>query len=290
MTCGVTRLACEYPQDVGDARATETTAAGIEKQRAFLVVALLKPCLEGIERPGPQRAGPLFATFTAEGDQSNGIASKIADVEVDELLDTGSGVVEQQQQRPVAATGDRVDGLEESEDFVVVEVLDLWMFEASGSQLANPAAALQMLGSYGGDVAGEGLDGCEPVISGARTTVALGFEGVEEREDDLDVERGVVELIGAAAESVGRVTQEQLERVPVGQHRVPADMPLDDQVFLEEVLDESLEGHNRPACALHDGTSSRARVQCSKRAPACSSSPPLAIRYSRVPSTETWPR
>ena len=123
-------------------------------------MALLNPYLKGVKRPGPQRAGPLFATLSAEGDQSNGIASKIADVEVDELLDAGSGVVEKQQQRPVATTGDRIDGREESEDFVVVEVLDLRILEASGSQLANPAAALQVLGSHGGDVAGEGLDGC----------------------------------------------------------------------------------------------------------------------------------
>ena len=117
-------------------------------------------------------------------------------------MDAGSGVVKQQQQCPVACLRSGIDGLDEFENFVVVEVFDLRLLDAGRSQLADPATALQMLGRDGGDVARKCLDRGQPLVAGARAALSLCLQPAEERTDDVDVEDRVIELVDVA--SAGR--------------------------------------------------------------------------------------
>ncbi len=72
----------------------------------------------------------MFPALALKGDDRDRIPAHIGDVELDDLLDTGTGVVEQQQQRPASATLDGIDRLEQCEDFVLIEVLDLRVLKA----------------------------------------------------------------------------------------------------------------------------------------------------------------
>jgi hypothetical protein len=92
----------------------------------------------------------------------------VADIEIDDLLDAGTGVVEQEKQGPVASLGDGIDALHQLEDFIVIEVLNLRVLETGRQQFADPAAALQILGSDRGNVTSECLDRSKAVVAGAR--------------------------------------------------------------------------------------------------------------------------
>ena len=171
-------------QDVGDARAAQTATVGIEKQRPITPSSFREPCVKGIDRSCPQGAGALLTTLALERGDGYGIEAQISDIEPDDFLDPSPGVVEEQKQRQVTVSGSG-GGVHQSEDLVFVEVLDFWMLKVCGSQLPESAAALQVLGGDGGDVASEGFQSSEAVIARARTAAALLLEAIRERSGRL---------------------------------------------------------------------------------------------------------
>jgi len=166
----------------------------------------------------------------------------------------------QQDQCPVACLGGGIDGLDELEHFVFVEVFDFRLLDAGRSHLVDPATALQMLGSDGADVARKCLDRGQPLVAGARAAVPLRLQPAEERTDDFDIEDRVIELVDVAFHPLCGVAEEKFEDVTVGQHRVGADVALRGEVLLEEVLDELRESDDCGLGGFHDSTSSRALV------------------------------
>jgi hypothetical protein len=54
-----------------------------------------EPLLEGVHRPRPQGAGSLLASLALEGHDGDWIETDIRDIQIDDLLNAGAGVVKQ---------------------------------------------------------------------------------------------------------------------------------------------------------------------------------------------------
>ncbi len=143
---------------------------------------------------------------------------------------------------------------------VVIQVLDLRLLELGRRQLTDPTAALQMLGSDGGDIAHKCLDRGQALVAGARATLSVFLQPAEERQDCVDIKDRVIELVHSTAHTLRGVAQEEPEAVTVGQNRVATCVAFNRQVFLEEILDQLLEGDDGGLGGFHGSTSSRARV------------------------------
>ena len=170
--------------------------------------ALIEPCLEGIDGSRPQGAGALLAAFALERNDRNRIQTEIADIEVNDLLDAGAGVVKEQQERTIATSLNGSDGSHQLQDFFVFKIVDGRVLETGRRQLSNPSTPLKVLGSDGGDVAREGFERGKPVVAGACTTLALFFQPDQKRANDLDVEDPVVKLISGASGLLRSVAEE----------------------------------------------------------------------------------
>ena len=96
----------------------------------------------------PHRSGkPLRGRIDRCGDSTvarehhvrDRVKPDIVDVQVDDFLDTCTGVVKQQNQSPVTAIDARLD---EGHDLVLFEIADLVVLATRGTQLADRSAAL----------------------------------------------------------------------------------------------------------------------------------------------------
>lgn len=195
-------------QDVGDARTAEAASLGVQEERPVGGAALSEPCFEGVDGSRPQGAGALLTTFALERDHRNRVQADIADIEVNDLLDAGAGVVKYQEERAIAASFSGSNGPHQLQDFVVLKVVDLWVLETGRRQLANSATPLKVLGSDGGDVARECLDRGKPMVAGACTALASFFQPDKKRTNHLDVENSAVKPIGGASGPLRGVAEE----------------------------------------------------------------------------------
>ena len=165
----------ETMQDVGNSRSAEASGLGIEEECSIVGAPLAEPCVDGVDRPWPERTGSPLPTLSFEDDDGDWVEAEVAEVDVDDFLDPGSCVVEDQEQGPIS-TALGLDGLGQSSDFTLFEVLDFGVLESGGRDLADPAAALEMLGSDGGDIAREGFEDGESLVAGPSTALSLVLE------------------------------------------------------------------------------------------------------------------
>jgi hypothetical protein len=116
---------------VGNPRSTDAGASGIQEQGSggAAVWSLVEPGTKGLYCAVPEGTGAVFAAFTAQCDHWDGIKSKVADVEVNDLLHARAGVVKEEKQSTIASVICR-DGPDQRDDLGVVEIPDLGALEA----------------------------------------------------------------------------------------------------------------------------------------------------------------
>ena len=89
-------------EDVGDTRARESEPLTVDEERAWVRTALCEPLLDGDDGLLPERTGSLSAPLSVEGDEGDGTETEACKIEIDELLDPCSGVVEQEHQGAIS--------------------------------------------------------------------------------------------------------------------------------------------------------------------------------------------
>ena len=231
-------------KNVGDAGAAQALTSGVEKQRRVLIAggALIEPRLDRSDSTGPERTRALPSTLADDRHVRNRVEADVGDVQINEFLDAQAGVVQHEHKRSVSKATARVRRFDDAGDLVFLEVADFDVFGTRQGHLANSAAPLHVFRGNRRGVSSEGLDRGEPMIASARTASALAFEMFEERPHDGHIEGVVIELLGASTQTGAREPEEQLEGVAIREHGVAARISLGGEVFLEEALNQRLQG------------------------------------------------
>ncbi len=143
------------------------------------------------------------------------------DAQVGGLLDASAGVVEEQDQCPVAQREPTAVGqvMEQLCDLVVFEEADLWWRDAIGRDRGDLLADAQHLRRARGDVLEQRVDHGEPLVASAGLVAAVLLEMAQESDDSLEGEIAHREL-GDVRAFVGCEEQDQEpDRVAVAAHR-----------------------------------------------------------------------
>jgi len=91
------------------------------------------------------------------------------------------------------------------------------------------------------------MDRGQPCVAGSCAVAPVTAQVFQERADEGGVEVVQAQVAGRGAGTLLREGQQQAEGVPVGGHRVAADLPLGDQPLGEERLqDRGERGHRAP--------------------------------------------
>ena len=148
---------------------------------------------ELLERAGgllPERAGSPFVALAVQAHGRVLAEVEVPDAQVGGFLDAGAGVVEEQEQRPVA------ERVPPSVGQSVQQLLDLVAFEEPGLRWRDAFARDRRdlladgehLRGAGRDVFEQGVDRGEPLVAGADVVAAVLFEVAQERDDPLEGE------------------------------------------------------------------------------------------------------
>ncbi len=150
-------------------------------------------CQELVEDDGglpPERAGSPFVALAVQAHGRVLAEVEVLDAEVRGFLDTGAGVVEEQDQRPVTervppAVGEAVEQLL---DLVELEEPGFRWRDAFGGDRRDALADGEHLRGAGRDVFEQGVDHREPLVAGPGVVPAVLFEMAQERDDPLERE------------------------------------------------------------------------------------------------------
>src|SRR3989304_8409263 len=115
--------------DVADSKAGDSNPIGVKEQVLGLGLfggALLQVSPQCADRFRPERTSAMFSAFAQKLDLSGPVQTQIAEFKLNDLTDSGSGVVEQQKQCPVTAGRARGDlyRIEDCLPFVFLAVVD----------------------------------------------------------------------------------------------------------------------------------------------------------------------
>jgi hypothetical protein len=141
---------------MSDPRSADAYASRTQEQRSggIGIWSHIEPGTDGLDGAVPEGTCAVLAALPAQCNHGDGLKSKVADIEIDDLLHASTGVVQEEKQGAVAPMISG-DGLDQSDDLCVFEVPDLWALEARWEKFANPAAAFQVLWRDRGDETGE---------------------------------------------------------------------------------------------------------------------------------------
>ena len=133
----------------------------------------------------PERAGPPFVALAVQPDGRVLAEVEVLDAEVCGFLDAGAGVVEEQDQRPVA---ERVapsvgEAVKELLDLVELEEPRFRWRDAFGGDRRDALADGEHLRGAGRDVFEQGVDHRESLVAGPGVVSAVLFEMAQERDD-----------------------------------------------------------------------------------------------------------
>ena len=161
---------------------------------------------------------------------------EVLDAQIGGLLHARAGVVEEQDQRPVAEREASVawHATEQRLDLVAFEEVCLRRRDALDRDRGDLLADSEHLRRSGGDVLEQAVDRGEPLVAGADVVAAVLFEVSQEREDPLQGEILERQARDPAALLRGEEHEQQPDRVAVAAHRTRAQSVDRDQV-VEEV-------------------------------------------------------
>ena len=186
--------------------------------------------------------------------------------EFGDLLDPGAGVVEEQQQGPVAQGEATVAGKapEQLLHLVALEEVRLGGCGSLHGDGRDALADLEHLRLPAGDVVEQGVQGRQALVAGPDVVAALVLQVAEEPEDPFEAEVCNGELGDLRSLVLGDVAQQQPDGVPIAAHRGRAQPLHRDQMVEEERVDQRperlLAGHGVAGHGVPADQAGRAKV------------------------------
>jgi hypothetical protein len=187
-------------------------------------------------------------------------------------LDARAGVVEKQDQRPVAEREASCawHPFQERLDFVAFEVVRLGWCDPFHWDRGDLLTDREHLRGSGGDVLEQAVDRGEPLVAGADVIAAVLFEVAQEREDPLQGEIPHRQARDLAALLGGEEHEQQPDRVAVAADRSGA-QSLDRDQVIEEIGVQQLPerrggGHRAVSVQAGAANASKRRLASSNRA------------------------
>jgi hypothetical protein len=145
---------------------------------------------EGLRRFRPERTTALFSSFAHELDLGRVIQPEIGGLQVHDLTDPGTRVVQQQQERLVAETGPRaaVHGVEDGLGFRLLQIGHGLVFRAFQGNATDGLTMRQQRGVFPGQESEERPDGRQSGVAGFAAASPDGLQMLQERQHQRFVE------------------------------------------------------------------------------------------------------
>ena len=205
-----------------------------------------------------RRPLPVTRTLSRSGWVRSG------DPDGDQFRDPEAGGVGQVQHRPIppATGGCRIGGIEQGPDFRALQMGDgprVMPLHRHGVHLPGEVETGRQAVF---EVVKEGLDRRQPDIARADGVAAIGFQMVEEAEQEIGGEMLDRDRARPDSETPGGEAQQQHEAVGVACDRVPAGIAPARQMFAQERAEMGCEvGHGRAPRCMSSASLAMARIR-----------------------------
>ena len=192
--------------------------------------------VDGLNGPRPEWAIPFFLTFAEDFDLPMVVEPQVFDVDLGHFGGSGAGVVSEEEDG-VVSYSERcllVGGIEEGAQlffFQVLRWLALGGFVADGSDLLGLEVDV---GIFSGDIAEEGFDDGESVVTCSSAPSSFSFTVVEEGEDLFLVDVFDLDMVGAFAEVAFEEAEQEFDAVAVRFDGVVFSSSFDGEILVEE--------------------------------------------------------
>ena len=189
-----------------------------------------------------ERDGAFLASFSVEGNKA---ALYSGGVEVEDLGNTGAGLVKEAEKQVVALAEARgkIDGIQDGGDLAPVHEPDNGLDRALARDGHDaPRGRQPMRGRLTDGKAGEGSQRRQAGVAGSCRVVARALQMVEKGEDRIGIQVFELELVDGFAAMFGQESQQQPESVSVGADGVDAEVALSAEVVAEKAFDKGGKG------------------------------------------------
>lgn len=217
----------------------------------------------------------MCATLAVEADEWVRAEVEMFDSEVCDFLDPGSGVVEEQHQRPVPQCQTSLPWQPAQEILPLVGFEEMSLggccpFHRYGR---HPLAHLQHFRFLGGDVVEEGVQGREPLVPGPDVVAPLSLQVAQEAQHCFEAEVLEAESGDLGALLLRQKAEQETHRVPIAAHR-----RWPEPLHRHQVIDEERVHHRPERAALAHRRSPAVTAKASNRRLASSSRAGVIVR------------
>jgi hypothetical protein len=163
---------------------------------------------------------------------------QVPDHKVKYFRDAGAGVIEGGEESPIPLPdpGVGVGGVEDSLDFFAREKLrqrTVESFHGHGQSMLNAVKCGEVVMSC---VLQKGAQRCQTCVATAHRVLSLGFQMVQEGQDEVRVEIGEQEMLGLSSQRLFGKSKQQAKRVSISGNSSRAHRSMLLQMFYKESL------------------------------------------------------
>lgn len=170
-------------------------------------------------------------------------------MEVQQLLDTGAGVEEREEEGPVAhLMPSSWDRIEHRADLIGLQIVDRADGAPFGRHREDALAALEVLWGLRRDESRERMNGGQASIPRGDAILPVGFEVIEKGQDVVDAQMVEREGDNVAVVTGGEKAQQQDEGIAIAQHRAGAESTREGEVLREEGAERGRERRGTARC------------------------------------------
>src|SRR6202167_3792223 len=236
----------------------------------------------------PEWTCPPLAALPPQPNGGRSLEREVRNAQVRDLLDAGTGVVEEQQQNTVAKCESPEGGQarEELLNLIAPDELSVGQRSALAGDGGDLLAQVQGLGAAPAEVLEERAQCCEPLVACWDAVMPVLLHVPQEAEYLLETELLELQSADGPACTVRQERKEEPQRVAVATNRT-----LTQALLLTQIVDEEVVHNAADREGAHNRTSRTALLpNASKRWLAASRSSLVIVRYTAVLCRPTWPR